>query len=419
MNLRPRTRKQWIIAVAASLFGICLLCGFVSALLDPASPPDRAAVVELPGSTNPPAAPPTATPEPPTATPEPPTATPEPPTATPEPPTTATPTPTADNRQKAVVTGIVDGDTIRIVRNGEDDTIRYIGIDAPETNDAYGPQATAANRQLVEGQTIYLESDTSNRDRYGRLLRYVYLDDGRMVNEELVSVGHALSVAYPPDTAHQALLDAAQQRAQAAGTGMWQTAWASGHANLRSGPGTNYDVASVITANTPLQIVAVSPGGDWYQVATGAWIAAFLVAKAPADLPVATVPVPPTPTAAPTQAGQPTAVPPDTVVTSPDLPGIHLLIIQNVSRLEILEIRNTSPGPVDISGWLLYGSRGDDRCLIPAGVVLQPGEGYQIATGDSQPTARGYKCGDKPIWNNQGETIYLRTPDGQTLQIET
>jgi hypothetical protein len=56
---------------------------------------------------------------------------------------------------------------------------------------------------------------------------------------------------------------------------------------------------------------------------------------------------------------------------------------------------------------------------MPAGTTLAPGAGYQVATGDSQPQGAGMKCGDKPIWNNGEETIYLRGPGGVILSIES
>ena len=70
-------------------------------------------------------------------------------------------------------------------------------------------------------------------------------------------------------------------------------------------------------------------------------------------------------------------------------------------------------------GWVLFGSKGDDRCVIPGGTVLQPGAGYQVATGESQPSGNGFKCGDRPIWNNDGETIYLLTADGRQITIQS
>ncbi len=94
-------------------------------------------------------------------------------------------------------------------------------------------------------------------------------------------------------------------------------------------------------------------------------------------------------------------------------------ILENASTKEIIGIRNNGAAAIDISGWVFSGSKGDDSCTIPGGSLLQPGQVYQVATGDSQPGSPGYKCGDKPIWNNSGETIFLKTSDGQLFQANT
>lgn len=132
--------------------------------------------------------------------------------------------------QEALVARVVDGDTIHVLIDGVDYPLRYIGIDSPETVDPnspvgwFGPEATAANEQLVGGQTVYLEKDVSETDSFGRLLRYVWLDlpaGWLLVNEELVRLGAASSIAYPPDTLYQSLFDAAQEAARTAGLGLW------------------------------------------------------------------------------------------------------------------------------------------------------------------------------------------------------
>ncbi len=97
-------------------------------------------------------------------------------------PTVALPALLPGSRTVAFVTGIVDGDTIHINIAGERFTLRYIGIDAPEMASPSGDVAREANLRLVEGQTVYLEKDVSETDRYDRLLRYVYLADGTFVN---------------------------------------------------------------------------------------------------------------------------------------------------------------------------------------------------------------------------------------------
>jgi len=83
------------------------------------------------------------------------------------------------------------GHTIKVDIDGAVYTVRYIGIDCPEMDQQFGGEAAEANRQLVEGQTLLLEKDVSETDRYGRLLRYAYLADGAFVNAELVRAGYA------------------------------------------------------------------------------------------------------------------------------------------------------------------------------------------------------------------------------------
>lgn len=120
----------------------------------------------------------------------------------------------------ARVTRVIDGDTIVVEGNYR---VRYIGIDTPEVHpavEAFGLEAWQANRELVEGKMVRLEKDVSEVDKYGRLLRYVYVDD-IFVNAELVKQGLAYAQAYPPDTRHQDYLEKLEQEARRAGSGMW------------------------------------------------------------------------------------------------------------------------------------------------------------------------------------------------------
>jgi micrococcal nuclease len=118
------------------------------------------------------------------------------------------------------VTRIIDGDTIEVDLAGQTYRVRYIGIECPEAGQYGYEQATEANRQLVEGKTVRLEKDVSDTDRYGRLLRYVYVGDV-FVNAELVRRGFATAWTYPPDVAYSELLVQLESQARAAGVGLW------------------------------------------------------------------------------------------------------------------------------------------------------------------------------------------------------
>ena len=155
---------------------------------------------------------------------------------------TVAPTPTDARFTEAqvieVVVDHVESDTIKVLVAGEKLTLRYIGIDTPEMGGADGAAARAQNIALVSGRTVRLEQDVSATDPYGRLLRYVWVGD-LLVNAELVRLGYARAVAYPPDTAYptdtrnQPQFAALQEEAEAAGRGLWAHAAptpAAGHA---------------------------------------------------------------------------------------------------------------------------------------------------------------------------------------------
>jgi micrococcal nuclease len=136
-------------------------------------------------------------------------------------PPDTTPVTTASDGDTVRVTRVIDGDTIVI---SGDQRVRYIGIDTPEVYpepEDFGEEAWQANRQLVEGKLVRLERDVSNTDKYGRLLRHVFIDGETFVSAELVRQGLAEVRAYPPDLKYQAELEKLQQEAQAAGLGLW------------------------------------------------------------------------------------------------------------------------------------------------------------------------------------------------------
>ena len=122
--------------------------------------------------------------------------------------------------ETAKVTQVIDGDTITVEGGYR---VRYIGIDTPEVHpipEAYGAEAWLVNRQLVEGKEVRLERDVSETDKYGRLLRYIYVGDV-FVNAELVRLGLAEAKAHPPDIKYQDYLKEMEAEAKKAGRGMW------------------------------------------------------------------------------------------------------------------------------------------------------------------------------------------------------
>jgi micrococcal nuclease len=123
---------------------------------------------------------------------------------------------------------IVDGDTIHVRVGGRDERVRYIGIDTPEEVkpgtpvQCYARAAAAANRRLVAGQEVRLVPDVEARDRYGRLLAYVFrAGDGRFVNEVLVREGFARTLTIPPNVRYADRLSALAGEARRAGRGLW------------------------------------------------------------------------------------------------------------------------------------------------------------------------------------------------------
>lgn len=186
---------------------------------------------------------------------------------------------------------VVDGDTIDVLVNGQPETVRYIGIDTPERNQPGYRAATEANRLLLGSGALYLVRDRTERDRYDRLLRYVYNADGVFVDAEMVRQGWAQPVEYPPDTLHAMEFRRLAQEAAEAGAGFWSGSsaydgamsygLATGAINLRSGPGTDFETSGTVAAGTPLTIFGRNEAGEWVQVRTpersGGWMYASLL----------------------------------------------------------------------------------------------------------------------------------------------
>lgn len=125
-----------------------------------------------------------------------------------------------------------DGDTILLEDRRR---IRYIGINAPEvahgtdriTAEPHGDEARAKNRSLLLGHRVRLEFDRESKDHYGRVLAYVYLNDGTFVNLAMVESGYAYVLFLKPNTRFDRDLLEGQRRAMKAGLGIWQ-GWKEG-----------------------------------------------------------------------------------------------------------------------------------------------------------------------------------------------
>lgn len=136
---------------------------------------------------------------------------------------------------EATVKRIVDGDTIIVIIQGAEYRLRLIGVNCPEytsKKEPYGKEATEYTTKMLDGKTIYLQKDVSETDKYGRLLRYVWLEKPEQITEEtiqekmfnslLVSQGYAYATTYPPDVAYSSHFKNMQQKAREENTGLWK-----------------------------------------------------------------------------------------------------------------------------------------------------------------------------------------------------
>jgi micrococcal nuclease len=126
------------------------------------------------------------------------------------------------------VVRVVDGDTIHVRIGDRIEKVRYIGVNAPELHHPKrgeqlgGREAAEVNRRLVDGQGVRLEVDVQERDRYGRLLAYVYAGD-MMVNAEMVAQGYAQVMTIPANVKHQDLFLKLQREARLLQLGLWKS----------------------------------------------------------------------------------------------------------------------------------------------------------------------------------------------------
>lgn len=220
--------------------------------------------------------------------------------------------------QTAIVMDVVDGDTIKVAMDSKTYSVRYIGIDTPEStiqHEYFGKESSAKNAELVGGKQVVMYKDVSETDRYDRLLRYVFVGD-TFINFELVNLGFANAKRYTPDTACAELFEQAEKFASASKLGMW---------------------AGIVV---PLATQIPSPS-----------------------------------------AGSGTS-------------GVSIVSVNKSA--EFVDIKNTSPSPVNLAGWKLVSEKGNQTC--PLSGTLNSGVTLRVY---AQSGENGFNCGfGKNIWNN-------------------
>lgn len=133
------------------------------------------------------------------------------------------------NSEWILVTKIIDGDTLMINVNGKEEAVRLIGVDTPEIKDprktvqCFGKEASQKAKELMENKKVRLEADTTQTDRdiYKRLLRYVYLEDGTLINKKLIEEGFGFEYTYKIPYKFQTEFKEAQKMAENKKMGLW------------------------------------------------------------------------------------------------------------------------------------------------------------------------------------------------------
>ena len=137
---------------------------------------------------------------------------------------------TTENKVLITILKVIDGDTVDIDVDGRTERVRLIGVNTPETKhptkpiECFGPEASAYLKQLLpRGTAVRIERDVEARDRYGRLLLYLYLGSNDLfINLDLVSRGYGTPMSIEPNTFHRNNFVRAAAQAEAANVGLWK-----------------------------------------------------------------------------------------------------------------------------------------------------------------------------------------------------
>lgn len=246
--------------------------------------------------------------------------------------------------ERAIVTNVTDGDTIEVALGGMVERVRLIGVDTPETShpsrpvECFGREAAAFTREMLSGQTVLLEADPSqdNRDRFNRLLRFVWLPDRRLANYEIIAQGYGFEYTFRTPYRYQAQFKAAERAARAAQAGLWAPETCNGER---------------------------APAGDA------------------------------TPVARPSPTSLATPLPPsfDGCRTEPNAalaPNAPVAIVSIDKRAEVVTLRNVSNATVSLDGWTMCSMRG---------AQIHQGVGGALAPGEMRSFPR---AGGRDIWTD-------------------
>ena len=248
--------------------------------------------------------------------------------------------------ERATVTNVTDGDTIEVSLNGQKERVSLIGVDTPETLhpsrpvECFGREASAFTRELLRGQTVLLEDDPTqdNRDRFNRLLRFVWLPDGRLVNYEIIAQGYGFEYTFRTPHRYQAQFKAAERAAREAQIGLWAPETCNGERIAA-------DAVTPVVRTTPtaaLEVTPLPPSFDGCRTEPNAALA----------------------------------------------PNAPVAIVAIDKRAEVVTLRNVSTATVNLDGWTMCSIRG---------AQIHPGIGGTLAPGETRDFPR---AGGGNIWTD-------------------
>lgn len=268
------------------------------------------------------------------------------------------------------VSQVVDGDTLKVVRAGRIETIRLIGIDSPEVGggrtqvECFGQEASRRAADLLDGARVLIQTDDSQdeRDHYGRLLAYVWLEDGTFVNLALVADGYAHEYTYDLPYRFQAEFKAAEIKAEASEVGLWSPATCGG-----------LDQAVTVSTSAPAPDPTIEP--------------AVQVDPVTRAQPAAT---------APPRAGL------------VEISEIHFDGAEpRKEGDEYAQVTNRGEGVVNLQGWRLNAGNAGQNFAFPS-FELQPGQSCRVYTNQINADSCGGSFGSgKALWNNKGDCGHL------------